>query len=260
MAKTKDIKVSICTTADYLNGKESICRVLLRAFEDYNPILFEEVCLEKTKQKAIQLGRDLWEKAHLIANTSDAQKTYDAIITVNSNIRKNSAALTVCTNFFSKIPHRWRLFKYGFMVVPAEKILAMHISKNGYKSTEYDKFIGLLNETIVSYDEIAPLFDADRVRRMLPLDWPEPKEKNFSVEEVPHLERLVELAIFKEYTHEELLKSWNEMLKMKQQQLSCDNWEGYVDLSEALHIMFSSCSYDYVKKHFAAFLVMIERA
>ena len=259
MAKTKGIKVHICTISDYLNGSESIPHVLVRAFSDSIPAAFETLCLDITKKNTIYLGRELWEKAQIKAQTIDECEIYKKIKSVCDDIEKAKTTFVSGANYWEKIVSRWKLLKYGFATIPAEELLAMHICRNGYNSKEYDKFIALLDEGIITYDEVAPLFDADRIRRIRPLEWSEPQGKFFSVDEVPYLERIVELALFKEYTNEEMIQSWNGMKKMKKQQLSCDDWKGYIDLSEALHVLFATCSYEHMQKHHVAFLILIDR-
>ncbi len=258
MAETKDIKVYLCTIADYLEGNESIAYVLMRAFQDYSPTIFTRLCLDETKQRVIKRADNLWKKAFKASETINDCEIYKKIKSVNDEIVKAQSVLISSGNWLEKIVCRWKLFKYGFYTIPAEELLAMHICKYGNNSSEHDKFIALLDEDIVTYDEIAPLFEASRIRQMRPLSWPQPQGKFFSVEEVPYLQKLVNLAMVKEYTRDEMIQSWNEMKKMKRQQKPCKDWDGFLDLSEALYVMFSSRSYEYIKKHHVAFLVMID--
>lgn len=260
MAKKDEIKVSICTLADYLEGKENIANVLFTAFEDYDLQLFERVRSADTKEQAIQLGRDLWSQAQLIANKESAWETYKTIKIVIDDIDHAKTALTIGANWLGKIAYNWKLFRCGFKRINAVDFLAMHIANHGYNIEEYDKFINLLDENIVTHEELGKLFDVRRVQQLIPIVWPETDENYFSVAEVPYLEKLVDLAILKEYSSDDMTEAWDEMRKMKLDKVDTSSWkECLVSFDEALYLLFASQTPYVVKKHYAAFLDLVNR-
>lgn len=90
-----------------------------------------------------------------------------------------------------------------------------------------------------------------------PKGWKSTKQNYFSLREVVYLKKLVKFLKDKNFSHDNLLDAWDEMMHIKssQKEISVQN---RVTLPEALALFFET-DYHSTKQHYVAYLEAVWR-
>lgn len=250
------INVRIADLERYSTNKNMFINVVMLALEDHSPKTFLVTRSQRHKNNFISMVEELWEQAVVLAKEDVfATDLKIKIVLEDINQVKTCLAIGGCT-LYGKLAYNWKLLRLHFKKIPLVDFLALHIAEHGNNLAEKEELFQQLDLNILTAEDFANRFDSGKIRYIAPDTCPA-CDNYLSVDQVPYLEELCKKMRNKHCSTDELREAWDKMLEKKSHQIDCSKWYGFLTPADALYLLFEKLDYADVKKHYAAFLKLI---
>lgn len=264
MAKVKNLKVRVNELASFVVTSD-IVAVIMNALENRDILLFETICSEWTKKNIIEAVNELWSEAGERACKFEALQLRKKIEATTAEIENCEVCLNLKPNLYGKLAYHLKIFRLKREKVALREVISAFIAEHSaIASLTCETLLQELDARLMTKEMQSKFFIAADIEQLRPSEWPTPKNNYLSAEQVPYLASIIEAAYRKGLSREEITDAWFEMKKRKLDQMTqnkevVSGWE-YVDLADALCVLFAGEHPHKAKEHYAAYLDLVAKA